>query len=176
MRFVVTAALLTVGLIPAIAQASVEPLPGLKDQALDAVNASRAKYGARPLTWNDALYPDAERWALGCRFQHSDAHGRYGQNLYATSGATSASAAITDAFKSWMAEASRYGYHHPGFSRATGSFTQVVWKSTTQLAVAVAQCPGGTIFPSVSYFVVARFSPPGNFAGQFPQNVGRPVA
>jgi uncharacterized protein YkwD len=176
MRFVVTAALITIGLIPATAQASVEPPPGLKDQVLADVNASRAKYDARPLTWNDGLFPSADQWARACRFQHSDSRGRYGQNLYATSAATSATDAIREAFKSWMTEASKYNYNNPGFSSATGSFTQMVWKGTTQLAVSVAQCPADTILPFASYFVVARFTPPGNYLGQFPQNVGRRVA
>lgn len=52
-----------------------------------------------------------------------------------------------------------------------------MWKSTAQITVGVARCVAGTIFPSVpSYFVVARFTPPGNINGQFPQNVGRPVS
>ncbi|MEO3857023.1 CAP family protein [Acrocarpospora sp. B8E8] len=171
-----TAALLAVGLMPAVAQASVEPPPGLKDQTLASANSNRAKYGARPLTWSDALYPAADQWARGCRFQHPRTAGRYGESLFATYGATSATAALTDAFKSWMSEASSYNYNDPGFSGATGNFTQVVWKGTTRLAIAVAQCPAGSIFPSTSYFVVARYSPPGNVMGQFPQNVGRRMA
>ena len=45
---------------------------------------------------------------------------------------------------------------------------QVVWKSTTQVACAVANCAAGTIFSQPSNFVVCRYTPPGNYAGQFP--------
>ncbi|KAF8888246.1 CAP domain-containing protein [Infundibulicybe gibba] len=65
--------------------------------------------------------------------------------------------------------------NNPGFSSATGHFTQVVWKGTTQVACAVANCGAGTIFSQASGYVVCRYSPPGNVIGQFPQNVGRPV-
>ncbi|KAF8978699.1 CAP domain-containing protein, partial [Cyathus striatus] len=64
----------------------------------------------------------------------------------------------------------------PGFSSATGHFTQVVWKSSTSIACAIANCPAGTIFNQTSKYVVCRYAPPGNYLGQFPQNVGHPQA
>lgn len=54
-----------------------------------------------------------------------------------------------------------------------GHFTQVVWKSTTSVACAKASCPAGTITQMPSFFFVCRYAPPGNYQGQFPQNVGR---
>lgn len=57
--------------------------------------------------------------------------------------------------------------NRPGFSSGTGHFTQVVWKSSRQVACAIADCRGGTIFQQPSKYVVCRYSPPGNFAGRY---------
>ncbi|MEU4547159.1 CAP family protein [Nonomuraea dietziae] len=161
---------------PAAAELAAPAPQEVKDQTLASVNAARAQYGARPLTWNETLYPSADEHARACRFQHSNPQGAYGENMYAASGSPDTKTAIANAFNAWMAEASQYNYNRPGFSASTGHFTQVVWKSTTQITLAVARCAAGTIFPSMaSTYVVARFTPPGNLQGQFPQNVGRHV-
>ena len=81
----------------------------------------------------------------------------------------------------------KYDYNHPGFSSATGHFTQVsfsskfplwpelidgypqvVWKGSKQVACAIANCGAGTIFGQPSKMIVCRYSPPGNVLGQFP--------
>jgi uncharacterized protein YkwD len=177
-RHIAVAATLTLtGLVQATAPAAAEPAPQeIQDQTLASANAARAKYGARPLTWNGSLYPAANEHARSCKFQHSNAQGGYGENLYVVSGSPGLKTAITSAFNAWMAEASKYNYNNPGFSGATGHFTQVVWKSTTQITLSVSRCAANTIFPMASTYVVARFTPPGNYMGQFPQNVGRPIA
>ncbi|KIY71291.1 PR-1-like protein [Cylindrobasidium torrendii FP15055 ss-10] len=131
-------------------------------------NEARAKYGAGKLTWSDALYADTQKWANQCKFQHSG--GNYGENLAAGTG----NFGFKNGLDSWMSEASKYDYNHPGFSSETGHFTQVVWKNTKQVACAVGDCKAGTIFDQASKYVVCRYSPPGNYQGQFPQNVGRP--
>jgi hypothetical protein len=45
--------------------------------------------------------------------------------------------------KSWYDEVSAYDYSKPGYSMNTGHFTQVVWKDTTAVGCALAECPGG---------------------------------
>jgi hypothetical protein len=46
-----------------------------------------------------------------------------------------------------------------------GHFSQVVWRDSKELGVAVAKSRTGQIF------VVANYSPPGNFIGSFAENV-----
>ncbi|KAF7726801.1 hypothetical protein EC973_008402 [Apophysomyces ossiformis] len=87
------------------------------DSVLSAHNAARAQYGARPLTWNAALYPGTFQYAQTCKFAHSDAQRKYGENLYVSS---AQNASINDAVAAWMKEVSKYDYNHPGFSPATG--------------------------------------------------------
>lgn len=141
------------------------------DAVLTEHASARAQYGAGPLAWSQTLYPGTVEWAQQCRFAHSDPGGRYGENLYAsTNGQTS----IRDAMAAWMAEAQQYDYGRPGFSHATGHFTQIVWKGTTSVSAATVTCPGGSIFSRPTVFIVVRYYPPGNVEGLFPQNVGRP--
>ncbi|KAK5814288.1 CAP domain-containing protein, partial [Linnemannia elongata] len=138
---------------------------------ITAMNTNRAKYGAKPVLWSASLVPDVTQYARMCKFAHSDAQSRYGENLHAS---IDPNTDMRSAMTSWMSEASKYNYNQPGFSAATGKFTQVVWKNTTQVACGIARCPAGTIFAQPSTFIVCRYTPPGNFPGQFPQNVGRP--
>jgi hypothetical protein len=107
----------------------------------------------------------AQAWAKGCSFNHSAAGSRpnQGENLAWGSGSFSTAASSVDR---WYNENSQYNYSNPGFSSATGHFTQMVWKGSRQLGCGVAQCGGQN-------FWVCRYSPAGNITnpGQFQQNV-----
>ncbi|KAG0316985.1 hypothetical protein BGZ97_006068 [Linnemannia gamsii] len=143
------------------------------DSVLAAHNRPRAQYGARPLVWSPELYTSALQYAKLCKFAPSDSRGKYGENFYAT---TARVANVAQAVNSWMAQAANYNYNNPVFSSNTGGFTQVVWKSSTQVACAQAACAAGTISSQPSTITVCRYAPPGNMQGQFSKNVGRPVA
>ncbi len=160
----------------AYAQARQDGRPAWADAALEAVNAARAQYDAAPVTWNDAVYPGAAEHAQSCKFEHGTAGG-YGETIFATTRPGTAADVVRQAVQAWMAQAANYDPLKGGSNVGTGSFTQVVWKSTTQIAVGFAQCPPNTAlkFPADSYYVVARFTPPGNISGQFWQNVGSHV-
>ena len=54
-----------------------------------------------------------------------------------------------------------YDFSNPGWDYGTGHFTQVVWKGTTEVGCGVA-----------NGWVCCRYYPPGNYMGQFPENVG----
>lgn len=60
----------------------------------------------------------------------------------------------------WGGERTKYNYNNPGFSSATGHFTQVVWKKTTSFGCAYKSCPGST-----GTLVACEYSPPGNIVG-----------
>ncbi|KDR75539.1 hypothetical protein GALMADRAFT_156544 [Galerina marginata CBS 339.88] len=136
-------------------------------------NSYRAQYRAPAVTWSNDLYPGTLAWARQCEFHHSSGQGKYGENLFAGTG--NPGPGLAQGVKSWMDEASKYDWNHPGFSSGTGHFTQVVWKNSKQVACALADCRGGTIFPQASKYLVCRYAPAGNVQGQYPQNVGRHV-
>ena len=98
-------------------------------------------------------------------FGHS---GRKGENIY-RSGNTSLSnsAAVLDATKLWYDEVSLYNYNTGDFSKATGHFTQLVWKNSKYLGIGVGRSSSGV-------YVCADYDPLGNYPGQFRKNVLRP--
>ncbi|KDQ16646.1 hypothetical protein BOTBODRAFT_236799 [Botryobasidium botryosum FD-172 SS1] len=126
-------------------------------------NTFRAKHGAKPLTWSNSLAASAQAWANRCQFQHSGTQG-VGENLAAGTGNFTPAGAI----KAWTDEASQYNPTNP----VPSHFTQVVWKSTTQVGCAVASCSGifDPKYGKANYYV-CQYSPPGNVIGQFSANV-----
>ncbi|OAQ32826.1 PR-1-like protein [Linnemannia elongata AG-77] len=125
---------------------------------LDTHNKYRARHGAPALTWNAQAAAFGNNWIQACQFKHSG--GKYGENL----------AAGYKDFKTgidaWYNEVSKYNYNRPGFSMATGHFTQVVWKNTKSVGCAKKFCPGSnwTIY-------ICNYDPPGNYQGQYEKNV-----
>lgn len=67
---------------------------------------------------------------------------------------------------SWYNEVKSYSYNYPGFSMGTGHFTQVVWKGSTKVGFGYALTSDGR-----SLYIAAQYTPPGNYMGQFSQNV-----
>ena len=66
-----------------------------------------------------------------------------------------------------------YNFNGGGFSGATGHFTQVVWKGSTQLGIGFARGSysfNGKVFDNC-LFVVGRYLEPGNMMGAFRENV-----
>ena len=124
------------------------------------------------------LFAGASEWVRKAEAKYSvrsQGNLPYGELLFASRPTNDS---IGDAVKSWMAEAALYDYNRPGYSEKTADFTQLVWKSSTQVGCAQDELPAGTeIAPAPSTFVVCRYSPAGNTASdQFAANVGRPRA
>jgi len=149
-------------------------LTAFHSAALARHNAVRAKHGAPALKQSPALNAKAQEWAnhlasLG-RLEHSG--GAYGENLYAFAGVPMAAAQLgQDAVDSWYDEIKAYDFKKPGFSMKTGHFTQVVWKGSTEVGCGLAEAKKGS---APAYYVVCMYNPPGNYQGQFPQNVVKP--
>ncbi|KAF5365262.1 hypothetical protein D9758_005375 [Tetrapyrgos nigripes] len=133
---------------------------------LDSHNSVRAKFGAGNLQWNDTLAAAAQTWSNKCVFEHSHGLlGAFGENLAAGTGDYT----IQQAAKAWADESSQYDHNNPQYSH----FTQMVWKSTTQVGCALTECTG--IFdPSFgpAKFYTCEYYPQGNVISQFGWNVG----
>lgn len=127
------------------------------------------------LTWSPALAATAAAWVAQCKdteaptglVDHnagrSSGHPYYvGENIYASSGTATGPAAVT----SWAAEVANYTYatNTCASGKVCGHYTQVVWRATTELGCALADCPS-LQFKST---VVCDYGPGGNNGSQKP--------
>ena len=145
--------------VPAPAPAP-PPAAGLtvEQQAmLSAHNANRAKHCLAALTWSPQAATAAQQWASRCTrdgaaFAHDAGRGSYGENL---AWGTNMSAA--QAVSLWYNEIGSYNFAAPVWTRSpqVGHFTQMVWRTTTQVGCDVWQCGGEKLW-------VCRYSPSGN--------------
>ncbi len=71
-----------------------------------------------------------------------------------------------DVVTAWYEEVGNYDFNAGQFEFTTGHFTQVVWKSTTSFCIAYATTADGQ-----DTYVVAQYTPPGNYIGDFLKNV-----
>lgn len=167
MKKLMIASLMSLTVLPVLSRASV-PFDAFQQDALSAHNQYRAIHDAAGLEWDNSLAEYAYKHASQCIFEHS--HGPYGENLAA--GYRSTEAAI----KAWYDEEKLYSYTNPQFSKATGHFTQLVWKSTRKVGCAVVSCNG--LHGTPGKYVACEYSPAGNIInpGYFSKNVTPPIA
>ncbi|XP_071688118.1 pathogenesis-related protein 1A-like [Rutidosis leptorrhynchoides] len=85
----------------------------------------------------------------------------YGENLAGSSGMITRTAAVN----LWVAEKSYYDHttNTCASGRVCGHYTQVVWRSSTQLGCARVQCANNR-----GSFVICNYYPRGNYIGQSP--------
>ncbi|KAI1177274.1 CAP domain-containing protein [Nemania sp. FL0916] len=126
---------------------------------LNSTNVYRAAHNASAVTWNETLasfattYLGSDKVGKDCAFAHSG--GPYGENL--ALGFANATAAI----EAWGDEGRKYNYKKPGFSEATGHFTQLVWKNTTDVGCGRRLCTNS------GWYLVCEYWPRGNVIGDF---------
>ena len=167
----------------AVAQSNID-LTLFRNTALSQHNTYRATHHSPNMTSGNTLNTTAQSWAdqmaSSGNFTHSTSTQRNGagENLYVyytTGSAIAADALAGKALSSWYGENVNYNYNNPGFSSATGHFTQVVWKSSTQLGCGASKGTktlNGTVYNA--FYVVCHYAPAGNVTGQFPANVLKP--
>lgn len=111
---------------------------GFEHDILEAHNAKRKLHGVKPFAWNETLVKYAEEYAsssFSCdnvTLVHSN--GPYGENL---------AAGYSGGYKpvdAWYNEIELYDFSEPHYNESTGHFTQVIWKSTSQIGCARVIC------------------------------------
>uniref|UniRef100_A0AC35TNF2 SCP domain-containing protein n=1 Tax=Rhabditophanes sp. KR3021 TaxID=114890 RepID=A0AC35TNF2_9BILA len=135
----------------------------LKVFFLSETNKFRLQHQVGAVTVDPVIAASAQKWADYLAFtvkglQHSS-NSPYGENL-----AYASESIGNRAVQMWYDEVKLYNFNKPGFSGATGHFTQLVWKKSTKVGFGVTVANG-------IVYTVCQYSPPGNYLGQFPQNV-----
>lgn len=131
-------------------------------------NVSPAANPALPaMQWNELVSAIAQAHADRCQFAHSGAPG-LGENVYAYGAWADAE---EDAALLWAQEAAYYDY--PSNSCAAGQqcghYTQMVWRSSTDLGCGIRKCSSGSPWGAGQWtVVVCNYSPPGNYIGARP--------
>lgn len=141
----------------------------LADEMLNAHNKVRAGApGANPplspFTWSVDLASQAQLWANKCQFGADPAlRGKnLGENIAMVSGTKTTS---TEIVNMWASEVKNFKYgSRDNALMKVGHYTQIVWRDTTQVGCAMANCKSG----GDSTFWVCNYSPGGN------QNMAKP--
>lgn len=122
-----------------------------------------------PLCWSASVASVAQAWANECSWGHNPNLSNLGENIAALGGDESAGG-WTTAFALWADEASNYNYAKNSCSGVCGHYTQLVWRSTTQVGCGLRVCTTGSPFGRGSTWtmIVCDYRPPGNFKGQRP--------
>lgn len=139
---------------PVTTPPTTPPAQDWKANVLNKHNELRAPHCAPAMTWDEEVAKTAQAWADRCVFDHDTASG-FGENLAGGS---------EQPTEMWYEEIKDYNFAAPGFSQATGHFTQVVWRNSTKLGCGRAMCGFGVYY-------VCRYSPGGNVTGGYEQNV-----
>jgi hypothetical protein len=136
----------------------------------DYINNYRSIHQASPLIWNDTIKLASQNWSNFLLhnniFKHSG-NPLYGENIAYFEGYNLDTIALLKlAVDNWYNEVKKYDFSNPDFSKDTGHFTCLVWKSSTSFAL-------GLSIDNVTkkVYIVMNTSPPGNYIGQFKDNV-----
>lgn len=147
---------------------TTDGISDFEQRVLASHNAERALLGLPPLRWNAGLAKGAGEWAgylvRTGRFEHSPDSPRQpaGENIW---GGTTGRFTPERMVGLWVSEKQ---YFKPGVfpanstsgdARDVGHYTQVIWRSTTDVGCALARGESEDI-------LVCRYTEPGNVLGQ----------
>lgn len=143
---------------------------------LDAHNDVRRRARVSDLEWSNDLQGKAQAYANQCQLKHSDGSiGPFGENLAAATGTFGARRAVA-LFVKDKGETDHSALYYTSHMRvdlaklslrdfAFTHYTQVIWKSTTQLGCGVALCDNMFSGRAATYHV-CLYDPVGNIVGE----------
>ncbi|KAL5342351.1 CAP domain-containing protein [Aspergillus crustosus] len=146
-------------------------------------NIHRANHSATDLSWSADLEASAQELAARCVYQHDTSinGGGYGQNI--GYGTPSDDVAVMISNLMYNDEVgyfeNLYGEASPDMSlfEKWGHFSQIVWKGTTEVGCATVTCNslGNVDSATAVPFTVCNYYPPGNYDGEYADNIARPL-
>ena len=146
-------------------------LNAFRNEALSVHNDYRSNHNAPPLKLNSKLNDIAQNYAEQLAKKDTMVHSKnkmdgqdLGENLFMCGGYMITGKDMT---KAWYDEIYDYDFKKPDFKSGTGHFTQVVWVGSKEVGFGAAKSKSG------NYYGVANYFPPGNYIGEFEENVLR---
>ncbi|KAL9043594.1 MAG: hypothetical protein Q9214_003223 [Letrouitia sp. 1 TL-2023] len=136
-----------------------------QNRAVQIHNQARMEVFHNPLQWDDELARHAQDYAnklaaenRGLNHSSGDERPNQGENLYWSK----PNGSLGDASQGWVDEKPNYHGENIGDGdfASYGHYTQCIWPSTEKVGIAMAQAGDG------GWFVVGRYSPPGNWSGK----------
>ncbi len=144
-------------------------------------NEVRRKHGVPALKWSPRLAVHAQQWANylatrnGCVMQHRPLSGEfkriYGENIFWASPRRWSDGRVEiqpisaeDVVFSWADEEKFYNYANNSCQRGEicGHYTQLVWKTSTEVGCGMRICP------DKGQMWVCSYNPPGNYINERP--------
>ncbi|KAL4779116.1 CAP domain-containing protein [Aspergillus varians] len=167
----------------AAASATQAPASGYQSNVLFSHNVHRANHSSTDLSWSSDLQASAQTLAARCVYEHDTSinGGGYGQNIgYGTSADEVAVMISNLMYNDEMGYFENlYGQANPDMSlfEKWGHFSQIVWKGTTHVGCATVSCDSlGNVDAALAVpFTVCNYSPPGNYDGEYADNVLEPL-
>ncbi|XP_066258178.1 uncharacterized protein [Euwallacea similis] len=139
-----------------------------EEDFLEAHNNYRKRHGVPPLELDKSISKVAEEWAKYLASKNKLEHrpqSNYGENIYCLySSDSNFKINGNTPVDSWYEEIKNHAFSREPSDLKSGHFTQVIWKSSKYVGVGVAKSREGSIY------VVANYSPAGNFVGHFQEN------
>ncbi|KAG0288322.1 hypothetical protein BGZ96_007878 [Linnemannia gamsii] len=129
-------------------------------EILDEHNKYRDRHGSPQLEWDESLVQDAERALVNCKPFSSPS--RRGRNEF-----TSVETDFFLAVEIWYDQIIGYDFQDPSKStRNSGTFSQLVWSSSTRIGCAVKECPsleeGEDVGGKSTFVHLCEYDPLGN--------------
>jgi pathogenesis-related protein 1 len=133
-----------------------------KEALLDRHNFYRDQVGVPHLKWSDELATHAQEWAnklaKECDLYHSGSN--YGESIYMSGDASTGVHAVNY----WASEEAYFDHDNRMFKQENGNiyghYTQIIWRKTTHVGGAFADCESGT------RIWVCNYDPHGNVVGR----------
>ncbi|KAF7113634.1 hypothetical protein CNMCM5793_002990 [Aspergillus hiratsukae] len=176
---------------PPTTLATSTPTPGPAAPATNAYqsavlynhNIHRSNHSASSMTWNTTLESSAYDLASQCVYQHNTdiGGGGYGQNIGYGVSADEVGVMITNLMYNdeFAYFDGLYGEANPNMAyfEKWGHFSQIVWKGSVSVGCATVVCDslGNVDSSAPSPFTVCNYYPPGNYAGEYGDNVLPPL-
>ncbi|XP_012281967.1 repressed by EFG1 protein 1 isoform X3 [Orussus abietinus] len=143
-----------------------------QQEALTVHNEYRRRHAVPDLRLNLELCAAAKAWA--CTLLHTNklvpqSSSPYGENIYSMQCSDPKMVvSAREVVSKWYAERKEHKFGTEPKVLNTCHFTQIVWKGTSEMGIAMAKKDGTCV-------VVACYHPRGNIVGQFAENVKKPL-